>query len=383
MSDTTDTLYADLKVAINAYVDGMIAEATAPLNSQVSSLQSELQAASAQITQLQQELEDCKGGDTGGGDSGGGEDPVTTSLKPRVGGLVVTNPTKLKNYNGVIKHAMDKAHTWADLEPSQGQYNFKPIHDVLNALPKGAYLKVVVDSGTHAPEWVKAWGSVDVVLSRAGTHGSVPFFWTDKYVQAWCAFQSAMANEFDGDPRLKQVVYTGTMTENSEPFTLGGDTDSGKRLYAAGFRWELEKSTMATMLEHMLSVWSRTRVEFALHGAWQYATASGISRGSWTDIKNFVDPFVQKHGGHLITANYGLGPDDGPPDPMYVYMASRGPDSGYQLTVGSPYNDDTRAKSVQNGIKMGGCYVEHAAFSDGNGMTLQQMEDALEANAAK
>lgn len=31
---------------------------------------------------------------------------------------------------------------------------------------------------------------------------------------------------------------------------------------------------------------------------------------------------------------------------------------------------------------MGGCYVEHAAFSDGYGLTLKEQEDALEANAS-
>jgi hypothetical protein len=62
-------------------------------------------------------------------------------------------------------------------------------------------------------------------------------------------------------------------------------------------------------------------------------------------------------------------------------MQLRGPDSGYQLTVGSRYNEDTRAKSVKNGIHMGGSYVEHASFSACDGMILERQDATLKNNA--
>lgn len=367
---TTDELKGAILSAVDAYGDAREADGAA-------SRQPEVDDLTAQVATLTDALDACRGEHYDPPPT----DDTPATLKPRVAGLVVTDPAKLDRYNGVIKHAMLKSVTWADVEPTQGNYDFSAIRRVLDALPDGAYLKVVVDSGTHAPNWVKAWGSVDVVLSRAGTHGQVPFFWTPQYVEAYNALQDAMAAEFDADPRLKQVVYAGTMTENSEPFTLGGDDASGQRLAAAGFTWDAEKATMRQMLEHMLTVWPTTRVELALHGAWQYATDAGIKRGKWADIEAFVDPLVTKYGSHLLTADYGLGPNDGPPDQPYAYMAARGADSGYQLTVGKPYNADTRAQAVKNAIDMGGSYCEHAAFSDGDGMTLQQQNDALVANS--
>ena len=314
-----------------------------------------------------------------------GAAPVTDN-KPRVAGLSITDTSKLSNYTRQqVSSSLDKADTWAVLEPTQGNYNWTPIYNKLAAIPDGCTIKLSVDGGNYSPQWLKdQTGEVTVMLTRAGTTGTCAKFWTQTYIDAYNAFQTAMAAEFDNDPRIRQVCYTGTMTENSEPFTLGGDDTSGINLYNAGMTWDNEKTSFNTMLSHQLSVWKSTRVELALHTAWQYPTATGIGRGTWTDIENFVDPFVQQNGTHICTANYGLGPADTDPsvDPMYTYMAARKADSGFQLTVGTPYNADTRMTSVMNGVRMGVAYIEHSTFTDGIDSVTGQMVTMEEATAA-
>jgi hypothetical protein len=325
---------------------------------------------------------------TGGGGGGGGT--PSTDIKPRFAGLDVTDPNKISSYNGVVTAALCKSLSWGDIETSQGTYAWSKLDAILDGLPNGAYIKVVCDGGNHAPGWVKDYtGTVPVFLNRAGSLGYCAHFWESWYIDRYNEFQTAMAARYDDDERIRAVVAAGVMTENSEPFTLGGVDQSGIDLYNAGLNYTNHKAALDSTLTHMLDVWRRTRVEIALHGAWQTATASGIDRRPWSDIENFVDPFVQQYGTKLITANYGLGPNDGvgDGDPMYVYMAARGADSGYQLTVGDPYTDDTRCTAVVNGIDMGGSFIEHAAFSDGTDLdtgtfwTLEELDTALKRNA--
>jgi hypothetical protein len=315
----------------------------------------------------------------------------TVTLKERVGGLVVVNTSGLTS---TINHQLFRLE-WKFLEPLQGQYDFTTAKNALLNLPAGAYAKFGVQAGEHSPQWLKdLTGTVQVYASKNGVSNQVPHYWDPRMQAAWKNLQLKMAEQFDNDPKLKQIIACSNMTAYMEPFTLGNDDASGDLLYAAGLTSQTAVSSMTIMMNDTLAAWPHTRVELPLHVNWQVPNApapggnGGMGTLPWSTLRDWLNPYVIAEGEHLITTDYGLGQLDTAPsttgltlqtaDTEYKWMkvranlASGAPGAGpcaYQLTWDNssvpalPHDNANMKLIIQNCEALGGDYLETSNYN--------------------
>lgn len=309
----------------------------------------------------------------------------TVTLKPRVGGLVVVNTAALTT---PINHQLFRLE-WKLLEPVQGQYDWSSAWAAINNLPAGAFAKFGVQAGDHSPQWLKdLTGTVQVHATKNNIDNYVPHWWDPRMQAAWKSLQIKMAEQFDNEPRLKQIIACSNMTAYMEPFTLGNDDPSADRLYAAGLTQQVDIDSMTIMMDDTLAAWPHTRVELALHLNWQVprspASGGGMASLPWSTLRDWLNPYVIAEGEHLITTDYGLGSGDFIPSAtgltlqnastQYEWMrvraelAAGAPGAGpcaYQLTwtVGVTHNAANLQLAIDNCVTLGGDYFETSSFS--------------------
>jgi hypothetical protein len=306
---------------------------------------------------------------------------ATGTTKPRVGGLVVVN---LGALDDGINHQLIRL-LWSDLEPTtQGTYDFSSLTTALAALPTGALAKIGVQSGQYAPNWLKAaTGTVDVWSTKDQIMSTVPLWWTSTAQTAWANLQTAMAAQFDTNPKVLQVIACEAMTAYMEPFILGGDDPSGVRLYNAGLENPATGYTsaqaIATMLDNTMAAWQRTRVELALHINWQVPGPAGIVNLPWATLRDFINPYATKYGERIMFTDYGLGPLDAVPSitgatlanatSEYQWMSVRGHGTqgpvGFQITFGTSARTEANCETIVNSaLAMKGCYLETSSYDE-------------------
>lgn len=298
------------------------------------------------------------------------------SLKPRVGGLVVTSGPAATNG---INHILFRLQ-WSDLEPvAQGVYDWTTATTALNSLPPGAYAKFGVQAGGHSPTWLKSLtGTVSVLNTKDSVTAVCPRWWDSRMQTAWANLQLAMAAQFDADPRLKQVIACEAMTVYMEPFILGGDATSDQNLFTAGLNASVQATAISTMLTNTLNAWTTTRVELPLHTVWEVPQSTGVLNQPWSTLRDFINPFATQYGERLIFTDYGLGPTDTAPSTAnmtlatasseYAWMSLRGNGNqgpvGFQITFGTASANSTNTlATIQNALNMGGCYLEHSSYN--------------------
>jgi hypothetical protein len=297
-------------------------------------------------------------------------------LKPRVGGLTVFNPPALTDG---INHQSFRLQ-WSDVEPTRGTYDWTTVNDALDSLPPGAYAKIGIQAGGHAPQWLRdLTGTVTVLNRKDQKYADCAHWWDTRMLNAWAHMQAACAAKFDADPRLLQVVACEATTVYMEPFIMGGDDASCIALYNAGLENQATGRTqmqaIATQLTAMLNAWKQTRIELPLHGTWEIPSASGSLNQPWPALRDFIN-FFARHGERICFSDYGLGPTDTAQDTtgltlltansQYAWMqlraATQGP-TGYQITFGQlPHTPANFLATIKNAEDLGGSYLETASF---------------------
>ena len=152
-----------------------------------------------------------------------------TSVRPARSSEVLLNPGKGWVLYGMAEWQTPEAlaigaigyhrFTWSDLEPSEGQFNWKPLEDALAGWDKAgkqfAFGVMCANSHSHTPyvtpKWVFEAGAKcrlidmkDLPNPYAGIPGlkAVPDFRDPIFLAKLRAFLNAMANRYDGDPRI-------------------------------------------------------------------------------------------------------------------------------------------------------------------------------------
>jgi len=116
------------------------------------------------------------------------------------------------------------SYCWAPLEPHEGEYRWDVIEkdmDLWAGNGKKCWLEVSTagrwwkntpcDPAT--PQWVFDKGAPCVKTPATATY---PVFWDDRYLNEWSKFIHAMAEHFDGDPRV-EFVAPGGYSNGTEP----------------------------------------------------------------------------------------------------------------------------------------------------------------------
>lgn len=118
--------------------------------------------------------------------------------------------------------AAQLSFAWADLEPQDDQWNWKPVHDFINACKaKGIRAVPVFGTAPFAPTWF--FDKPDVLC--VGGKDSVPklqVFWDWRYLAEIDAFIAAFGREFSKNPWIEYVRLGGWQVGTNEP-TFYGD----------------------------------------------------------------------------------------------------------------------------------------------------------------
>jgi hypothetical protein len=104
---------------------------------------------------------------------------------------------------------MSAVLTWRQLEPHEGQYNWKDIDDlaeIANRHKKTLILRVSTDT----PDWVFEDGAKSIQYKGAdGKQKIMPVFWDTTYLANWANFVKELGKHCDGNPVFHSIGITG------------------------------------------------------------------------------------------------------------------------------------------------------------------------------
>ena len=192
----------------------------------------------------------------------------STTVKPPLVGLVdmgaqqpyqlgqnfpIVNLSELGNdyqaFKGIVIN-----ETWAQLEPSQGNYDWTDLDNSLSAvnnynLSHPSYqlsVKFRIFGGKTAPEWAKNLGGspVTLITGKSRLVGTFGRWWTSSYNEAWSTFLHALASRYDNNSLVRAVAVTSCGSSTGEPFVLSLNGQNAIALENAGWTVQAEESCL-------------------------------------------------------------------------------------------------------------------------------------------
>jgi T5SS/PEP-CTERM-associated repeat protein len=214
--------------------------------------------------------------------------------------------------------------TWAQLEPTSGQFDYAAIDSAVNAV--SAYntshgtdigIKLRVWGGVVAPDWVKNLDGPPVAVSGKATidptnYGSrtFPKVWTADYNDAWLELQNDLATHvtaggsatYDGNPIIRGISQTAGITASDEPFVSlptsapisSGATqgvDQFGALVSGGYSDYAEMLTLRAAIASY-AAWATTPLDYTINPYHLYTP--GTPYGSATNDQNFAIAVLQQ-----------------------------------------------------------------------------------------
>ncbi len=127
--------------------------------------------------------------------------------------------------------------TWAQLEPTQGTFDFSTLDASLAAVASynaqhttaslGVRLRVF--AAYAAPAWAKTLDGTPITVPAnlpSNTGGTLGQWWKPGYRSAWAALQQALAGRYDSNPLVREVAVSSCSTLTAEPFVMAPSTNT-------------------------------------------------------------------------------------------------------------------------------------------------------------
>ena len=199
-----------------------------------------------------------------------------TSLKPLISGVVDRDgppPAALAK----IVDAYVVQVNWSRLQPKPHSFRSRVLDRALaKAHRSHSQVKLRVLTGVHSPGWAKRLGGAPVPMHdpHDGQSGTVPRFWTSRFGSAYADLQARLAQRYDRDAALREVVVSRCTTFYAEPFIRQtADRATRKALRHAGYSAARDRRChRQEIAAHR--VWKQTRSGLALNPA-QLVTRGG------------------------------------------------------------------------------------------------------------
>lgn len=311
-------------------------------------------------------------------------------------GLVTVNPGSLANYSAQGPDIYVHKVNWSALEPTQGSYAWSTIDNVLSTYGANRMILRIL-CGENSPGWLKtATGTIECFNVSRSVTTNPPHWWEPVAYNAYQALITAAGARYDGDPRVVLVSAAQPVVGLwAESFVLGNDTATGIRLHNAGLTKAGQLDAIRRCVAHTAAAFPSTHVEIAIHGTFQWPTASGISQ-DWTTARSLMNELALQYGAQLVVADYGLGvPDTGAAHPAaaaldtasseYGWMRLRptlspavgGGPIGYQLTPNGLTSPDNYNQMATNALDLGGDYVETSGWGSMTNANITARDSAL------
>jgi hypothetical protein len=202
----------------------------------------------------------------------------------------------LANYGSSVSEMVLNV-TWAELEPTSGQFDFAAITSAISAV--SAYntsngtdigIKLRVWGGVVAPDWAKNIDGPPIVISGQATIDptnytprTIGHVWTADYNEAWTELQTELATyvasggsvTFDGNPIIRGISQTAGATASDEPFVSyptdapisKGATETVNQfgeLVSGGYTNEAEMLTLRAAIADY-AAWATTPLDYTIN----------------------------------------------------------------------------------------------------------------------
>jgi hypothetical protein len=142
--------------------------------------------------------------------------------------------------------------SWSQLEPSPGTFDFSTLDADLaavsnyNSAHPGATLgvKLRVWAANDAPEWAKTMDGTPISTDVNNQPATVAQWWQPDYRAAWAALQSALAQRYDNNPLINEVVVASCASLTDEPMIMAATPDVATVLLADGWTNAAQQSCL-------------------------------------------------------------------------------------------------------------------------------------------
>ena len=134
--------------------------------------------------------------------------------------------------------------SWSQLEPTQGTFDFSTLDASLSAVQ--AYndqhpsaqlgVRLRVFGADDAPDWAKNLDGTPISITANGqSRGTDGQWWKPDYRSAWAALQQALAQRYDNNPLVREVVVASCASLTDEPFIMATTSSDKAQLLADGW----------------------------------------------------------------------------------------------------------------------------------------------------
>lgn len=267
-------------------------------------------------------------------------------------------------YSGAVVLA-----TWAELEPTRGQFSFGAIDQALAniraynaqypATPLVAKLRIF--GGVTAPDWAKQLDGGPVTASERDNTVSVGHFWSPPYRAAWRELQNALAARYDANPLVEEVAISSCSSSTAEPFVVPLNRANLPPLIAAGYTDAAMQACLMGAVDDY-AAWTHVALDYTFN-PWR-SVASGHPRPDPGFTLQVMDAFRQRLGSRGVIANHGLTPQTNPAaastiDEMHrlggpIEFQTRSPNQDWDASVATGEQDGMTELEVWNSRAAGG-----------------------------
>lgn len=159
--------------------------------------------------------------------------------------------------------------SWSQLEPSQGTFDFSTLDSDLalisayNSAHSGATLgvKLRVWAANDAPGWAKTLDGAPISTDVNNQPATVGQWWKSDYRAAWAALQSALAQRYDGNSLINEVVVASCASLTDEPMIMAASPDVSSVLLNDGWTNAAQQSCLDGALSDY-APWHHTAIYF-------------------------------------------------------------------------------------------------------------------------
>lgn len=251
------------------------------------------------------------------------------SIKPQLHGLLYMGDIKFLWHPEIVPdNSLDKIKlvpagtidgvvinvTWAQLQPTPGDFVTTPIDDALNEVrnfnsqhpqsPLGVKLRIWQ---TSAPDWAKNLDGGPVTLVQVKNSEvrskTVGRFWSAKYDLAWHRLQTQLADKYDSEALIREVTDTSCSSLTDEPFNVDGDQEAIQNMLRAGFTDDAYRNCLINSANDY-DGWHTTSIDFAI--ANYRRIGSGRQVADPQVVVQIIKAFRAALGGRAILSNHAL-----------------------------------------------------------------------------
>jgi hypothetical protein len=159
--------------------------------------------------------------------------------------------------------------SWSQLEPSPGTFDFSTLDGDLavvstyNSTHPGATLgvKLRVWAANDAPEWAKTMDGMPISTDVNNQPATVGQWWKSDYRAAWGGLQSALAQRYDSNPLLNEVVVASCASLTDEPMIMAAGPLVAPTLLADGWTNAAQQSCLDGALSDY-APWHHTAIYY-------------------------------------------------------------------------------------------------------------------------